>query len=294
MNPHHYPVMSREVTDILAGAAGDLYIDCTVGCGGHSWSLLERRPHMRLLAIDVDSRSLDLARATLAPFADRVTFHQGNFIELLAAFDLRQQSVAGVLVDPGLSMAQLRADGRGFSHSLDAELDMRKDPAAGITAADVLRSASEAELTDIFARFGEVSRPWLLAKKIIERRLFQPLRSTAELRQLVEQVYHWRPRAGRLHPAAQVFQALRIFVNRELDGLSEWIARLPEWLHGGARVVFLTYHSLEDRLVKTGFRQLQQAGRLHLLKPFPGRPGDDEVRDNPPSRSARLRAGVLA
>jgi 16S rRNA (cytosine1402-N4)-methyltransferase len=294
MNPPHYPVMSREVTEILAGGEGDLYVDCTVGGGGHSRALLERLPKARLLALDVDPSSIEAARTALAPFADRVTFEQGNFIERFASLDLRHRSVAGVLVDPGLSMGQLKGDGRGFSHSLDAELDMRKDPSAGPTAADVLGTATEAQLTDIFARFGELERPGFLAKKIVERRLFQPLQTTADLRRLVEQAYHWRPQPGRLHPAARVFQALRIFVNRELEGLGEWIAGLPERLPAGVRVVFLTYHSLEDRLVKNGFRLLQQAGRMLIMKPFPGRPTEAEVQANPPSRSARLRAGVLA
>jgi 16S rRNA (cytosine1402-N4)-methyltransferase len=286
--------MSREVTDILAEAPGDLLVDCTVGCGGHSRALLERLPQAHVLAIDVDPHSLELARTALARFAGRVTFCRGNFIDRFDSLDVGHRTVSGVLVDPGLSMAQLKEAERGFSHSLDAELDMRKDPNDPVTAADVLRTASEAELSGIFLRYGEVERPGLLAKMIVERRLFQPLRTTVELRRLVEQVYHWRPIPGRLHPAARVFQALRIHVNRELEGLAEWIARLPEKLGAGARVVFLTYHSVEDRLVKVGFRQLQQAGHLQILKPFPGRPSDDEVRDNPPSRSARLRAGVLA
>ncbi len=286
--------MSREVVDILAAASGEVIVDCTVGCGGHSRRLLERLPHARVLAIDVDPGSLAQAQAALAPFADRVTFHRGNFVELFATLDLERRAVAGVLVDPGLSMAQLKDAGRGFSHSLDGDLDMRKDTAAGTTAAELLRTAREDELADIFSRYGEVPEARRLAKRIIERRLAAPLRTTGELRRLVEQVTRWRPRPGSLHPAARVFQALRIHLNRELAGLAEWIASLPQRLQSGARVVFLTYHSLEDRLVKTGFRQLQREGRMELLRPFPGRPTADEVQANPPSRSARLRAGVLA
>ena len=148
---------------------------------------------------------------------------------------------------------------------------MRKDRHAPLTAADVLNSFSEAKLADIFARYGEVAEAGRLAKKIIEKRLFTPLQSTVQLRLLVEEVTHWRPRPGLVHPAAKVFQALRIFINHELDGIESWLEKIPLHLRAGGRVVFITYHSLEDRLVKKGFQRLQQQ-KVELLRPFPGFP----------------------
>ena len=295
MNFPHYPVMNKEVLEIFSGTRKKLFVDCTVGAGGHSYRILAAFPQCRVIALDLDGASLDLARENLRGFGERVRFHQGSFIDLFEDFDLRRLDVSGVLVDPGISTVQLREERRGFSHTLDGPLDMRKDPAAGgMTAADVLNTFAEEKLADIFSRWGEVPNARRLAKAIIEKRLFAPWSSTAQLRRLVEDLAHWHARRGLVHPAAKVFQALRIFVNRELEGLDSWLQKIPGHLPPGSRVVFLTYHSLEDRMVKHAYQQLQRQAKAELLRPFPATPGAAEIAENLASRSAKLRALEVA
>ncbi|MBN2344979.1 MAG: 16S rRNA (cytosine(1402)-N(4))-methyltransferase RsmH [Candidatus Aminicenantes bacterium] len=286
--------MSREVLDIFAGTRKRLFVDCTLGMGGHCRLILFAFSGARVIAIDQDGQSLARARENLREFGRRIRFHQGDFLSLFDDFDCEHPPVSGILVDPGISTAQLKDPRRGFSHSVDGPLDMRKDSGSGPTAAEVLNSLSEDELADLFSRYGEVASSRRLAKAIIEKRLFSPWKSTVQLRRLIEELFGWRPRPGRVHPAAQVFQALRIFVNRELEGLEAWLERLPSSLPSGCRVVFLTYHSLEDRVVKRMFRQLQRQGRAALLPPFPARPRGDEIEENLASRSAKLRALEVA
>jgi len=294
MNFPHYPVMNKEVLEIFSGTRKKLFVDCTVGAGGHSYHILVAFPQCRVIALDLDEASLALARENLLGFGERVRFHHGSFIDLFEDFDLRRLDVSGVLVDPGISTVQLREDRRGFSHSLDGPLDMRKNQAAGLTAADVLNTFSEEKLADIFSRFGEVPNARRLAKAIIEKRLFAPWNSTVQLRLLVENLSHWHPRRGLVHPAAKVFQALRIFVNRELEGLDSWLEKIPGHLPSGSRVAFLTYHSLEDRMVKHAFQQLQRREKAELIRPFPATPGSAEIEENLASRSAKLRALEVA
>jgi 16S rRNA (cytosine1402-N4)-methyltransferase len=286
--------MNREVLEIFAGTRKKLFVDGTVGGGGHSQRLLAAFPEAELIAIDQDGESLALARENLQEYGARVRFHQGSYLRLFSDFDCRDLDVSGVLVDPGISTVQLRDGRRGFSHTQDGPLDMRKDASSGLTAAAVLNSFAEERLNDIFLRFGEVPFARRLAKAVIEKRLFTPWSSTAQLRLLVENLTHWHPRRGTVHPAAQVFQALRIFVNRELEGLDAWLEKIPAQLPAGSRVVFLTYHSLEDRLVKRAFQELQRREKAELLRPFPAKPGRDEIEENLASRSAKLRALEVA
>lgn len=286
--------MNREVLEIFQGTGKKLFVDCTVGGGGHSYHILSTFPKATVIAIDQDGESLALARENLKVFGRRVRFHAGNFINLFEDFDCRRLAVSGILVDPGISTVQLKKDQRGFSHTLDGPLDMRKDLNASLTAAEVLNSFSEENLADIFSRYGEVVNARRLAKAIIEKRLFAPWRSTVQLRRLVEELARWRPRPGLGHPAAKVFQALRIFVNHELDGIEPWLEKIPQHLRSGSRVVFISYHSLEDRLVKRVFRQLQRLQKVELLRPFPAFPSREEVAENLASRSAKLRALAAA
>ena len=294
MNFQHYPVMNREVLEIFSGTRKKLFVDCTVGAGGHSHHILGAFPASRVIALDLDRESLALARENLSGFGERVRFHHGSFIDLFEEFDCRSLDVSGVLVDPGISTVQLKEARRGFSHSLDGPLDMRKDAGSGPSAADVLNTFSEEKLADIFSRFGEVANARRLAKAIIEKRLFAPWNSTVQLRLLVESLSHWQGRRGLVHPAAKVFQALRIFVNRELEGFSSWLEKIPGQLPPGSRVVVLTYHSLEDRMVKHAFQQLQRQEKVVLHAPFPATPGSAEVGENLASRSAKLRALEVA
>ncbi|MCX6556298.1 MAG: 16S rRNA (cytosine(1402)-N(4))-methyltransferase RsmH [Candidatus Aminicenantes bacterium] len=286
--------MSKEVLEIFQGSAKKLFVDCTVGAGGHSTHILTAFAGARMIAIDQDEESIALARANLKVFGRRVRFHLGSFGDLFEDFNCRRLAVSGILVDPGISTVQLKKGQRGFSHSLDGPLDMRKNQRQLLTAADVLNTFAEKKLADIFSRYGEFAAAERLAKKIIEKRLFAPLQSTVQLRLLVEEVTRWRPRPGLVHPAAKVFQALRIFINHELEGIEAWLQQIPANLRPGSRVVFITYHSLEDRLVKQGFQRLQQAGLVRLLRPFPGFPGSEELSQNLASRSAKLRALEVA
>jgi 16S rRNA (cytosine1402-N4)-methyltransferase len=294
MNFLHYPVMNKEVLEIFQGSAKKLFVDCTVGGGGHSYHILNAFPDARIIALDQDEASIALARENLKAFEHRVSFHLGSFRDLFEDFDCRRLAVSGILVDPGISTVQLKEGRRGFSHSLDGPLDMRKDRRAGITAAEVLNSFPEATLADIFKRYGEFAAAGRLAKKIIEKRLFAPLQSTVQLRLLVEDITRWRPRPGLVHPAAKVFQALRIFINHELEGIEAWLEKIPGNLRAGGRVVFISYHSLEDRMVKKGFQRLQLLSQAELLRPFPRFPGPEELAENLASRSAKMRALEVA
>ncbi len=286
----HYPVMQNEVVGLLSAATPRLFVDCTVGGGGHAWRLLHDIPDSRLIGIDQDEDSLALAGERLREFASRVTLVRGDFTRFFAESPPPRDQIGGILIDPGLSMAQLRDGGRGFSHQLSGPLDMRKDRRQGTTAADLVNRLSESELADLLFRFGEVRDSRRIAKRIIERRLFAPVRTTTELATLIADICHWHPRPGSIHPAAQVFQALRIAVNDELGTLETLLNDLPARVAPGGRIVFIAYHSLEDRIAKQTFRALQDQGRARVLKPFPMRPTAAEVKENHPSRSARLRA----
>ena len=282
--------MQNEVVGLFSAALPRLFIDCTVGGGGHAWRLLSEIPGSRLIGIDQDEDSLALAGERLREFGPRVTLHRGDFTRFFAEAPPPRDEIGGVLIDPGLSMAQLRDGGRGFSHQLEGPLDMRKDRRQKTTASDLVNRLPEAELADLLFRYGEVRDSRRIAKRIIEHRLFAPFTTTTELAALIADIRHWHPRPGSLHPAAQVFQALRIAVNDELGQLAAFLSDLPERIAPGGRIVFIAYHSLEDRIAKQTFRDLLGADRVRLIKPFPMHPSAAEVAENNPSRSAKLRA----
>jgi len=287
----HYPVMYREIGALMAQTSGQWFIDCTLGMGGHTRHLLESCPSARVLGIDVDDQSLAAAKTNLQQYADRVEYHRLNFLRLFEEVDLSNKEISGLLVDPGVSVVQLKDAQRGFSHSLDARLDMRKDRNSELTAHHIINTYSEKQMTDIFETYGEIRKAAGLAKKIKEARLFGSMDSTVQLAGIIEKYYNWKPKKGRTHPAANVFQALRIVVNNELDGVREFLEKAVHHLPGGARIVFLSFHSVEDRMAKQTFIRLRDESRLTIIKPFPTFPSDSEVAENLPSRSAKLRAG---
>jgi 16S rRNA (cytosine1402-N4)-methyltransferase len=293
MNLQHYPVMNKEIIEVLSQTGRKLFIDCTLGMGGHARHMLEAFENSRVIGIDVDAQSLEQAKANLAEFGDRVEFHRFNFTRLFEQLDMSAREVSGIVIDPGLSICQVKDPDRGFSHSIDAPLDMRKDKDSELTAAHVVNSYSEAQLTGIFEKYGEIRGAGKLAKRIIETRLFKTIDSTRQLAAIVEKLYGWKPRRGKTHPAAAVFQALRIEVNRELEGIEEFLQKIPRFVHKGARIVCLTFHSLEDRIVKKTFISLQKELKLKIIKPFPTFPSPGEIAANLPSRSAKLRAGEI-
>jgi len=261
--------------------------------GGHARQLLESFPDSRVIGIDMDNESLAQAKNHLAEFGERIEFHHLDFKEFFERADIAGKAISGILVDPGISMVQLKDPQRGFSHSIDAPLDMRKDRNSPISAAEVVNSYTEKMLTDIFEKYGEVPKARFLAKRIIETRLFQPFRSTLQLTAIIEKLYGWKPKRGKTHPAANVFQALRIVVNKEVEGIDDFIRKIPHYLKKGARIVFLTFHSVEDRIVKNTFIALQKESILRIIKPFPTFPSESEVAENLPSRSVKLRAGEI-
>ena len=276
-----------EAMELLAVRPGGFYVDGTVGLGGHARAILERSaPDGRLLALDRDAETLAEARRRLAPFGDRVRFVHADFREIPALLEGKEPD--GVLLDLGVSSAQLDDAARGFSFQADGPLDMRMDRSRGATAADAVNDLREEELADVIFRFGEERHARRIARAIVGARDRSPLRTTADLAALVRRSSRSSGRRG-LDPATRTFQALRIFVNRELEGLGGALFTIARGLAPAGRLAVIAFHSLEDREVKLAFRELSQEG-FRLLTRKPVRPGEDETRRNPRSRSARLRA----
>lgn len=296
----HEPVLLEEVLAALAPRSGGRYIDGTIGSGGHARAVLDHSaPDGRLLGIDLDPIAVAQARRALAEYGDRLVLLQGNFA---AIGEIAQQynfaPVDGILFDLGLSSLQLEAPERGFSFQVDGPLDMRFDPQHGPSACDLVNGLPESELADIIYRYGEERRARRIARAIVEAR---PLRTTGELAHLVARIVK---RSGGIHPATRTFQALRIAVNRELENLERALPAAVDLLAEGGILAVISFHSLEDRIVKRFFVE-QAKGcvcppqlpvcacgrepRLRILTRKPIRPSAAEVERNPRSRSARLR-----
>jgi 16S rRNA (cytosine1402-N4)-methyltransferase len=286
----HVPVMLRECLDYLNVRPEGVYLDATAGLGGHSGAIARLLTTGKILACDRDAESLELARANTTDCADRIRFHQVLFSQLgqaLAAEGITQ--VDGLLADLGVSRYQLTVGERGFSLMADGPLDMRMSRDAGRrTAADIVNFESEHELARLIFQWGEERRSRKIARAIVRAR---PIQTTGQLAKLIEGV---APRTGKLHPATQTFMALRIAVNEETEELDALLASIPRLVRTGGRVVVLTFMSLEDRKVKQSFQAMAKAGRAQLLNRHVVRPSDEETRDNPPSRSAKLRAIELS
>jgi 16S rRNA (cytosine1402-N4)-methyltransferase len=238
-----------------------------------------------VLANDRDAESLGAARANTAAWADRIRYHHGSFGELPeGAAELGREKVDGLLADLGVSRYQLTEPSRGFSFLSDGPLDMRMDQSQGVTAADLVNYNAEKAIADLIFQLGEERRARKIARAIVRAR---PIRSTLHLAGVVERAV---PRTGPLHPATRTFMALRMAVNDELGELDRLLEGGPELLRGGGRMVVIAFHSLEDRKVKQRFRSLAREGRAVLLTKRPLQPGDQEIGENPASRSAKLRA----
>jgi len=282
--------MVSEVLDMLLPSRGGVFVDCTVGLGGHSRALLESGA-THVVALDRDTTALGIAREALAPFGDRVTLVHADYRELPRVLDTRGlTAIDGALADLGVSSMQLDADGRGFSFRRDEPLDMRMDQTQGPTAADLLRDVDERELADVIFQYGEERYSRRIARAIVTTRRETPIATTGQLAAVVRRAI---PRHGyqRIDPATRTFQALRIWVNRELEGLDGFLAQAAERLREGARLAVITFHSLEDRIVKHAFRALERsATAIRILTKRPLVPTDEEVARNPRARSAKLRA----
>jgi 16S rRNA (cytosine1402-N4)-methyltransferase len=287
--PVHVPVMLREVLELLAPQPGQVIVDATVGTGGHAaviWEAL--RPTGQLIGIDRDAAMLALARQRLPH--RQVTLIHANFSELQQVLEeLRIPRVHGLLADLGVASDQLDDPKRGFSFQHGGPLDMRMDPSEGAPASRWVNEASERELAALLRDYGEERYACCIAKAIVHARRHGPILTTTQLASIVCQAVPKGYERGRLHPATRTFQALRIAVNRELEHLEQLLRQLPNCLLPGGRAVIISFHSLEDRLVKRCFRE----SIWHPLTKKPLRPSEAEVRQNPRARSARLRAAVL-
>lgn len=286
----HQPVMVEEVLAALEPARGGIFVDATVGGGGHALRLLEASPELRLVALDRDAEALERARQRLAPHQDRVRFVHAPFSAIESVLGPEEHGrVAGILADLGLSSDQLEDRSRGFSLQLDGPLDMRMDASTQKTGAAVLlASASEDELEALLREYGQERYARRIAHALVEARRRGPLLRTAQLADLVARVV---PRGRqRIHPATRTFQALRIAVNREFDELEAFLRVAPRLLGPGGRLAVLSFHSLEDRRVKQAMRNEARSGLFRELHPRGCRPRSEEVRSNPRSRSAVLRA----
>jgi 16S rRNA (cytosine1402-N4)-methyltransferase len=285
----HEPVLVEETVALLQPSRGGLFVDCTVGAGGHARSLLEGGA-ARLLGLDRDREALDVAAETLRPWGERVELVHTDYRELDRVLDARGLTgIDGALADLGVSSMQLDEAGRGFSFRRDEPLDMRMDRSAGPTAAERLAEAGERDLANTIFEYGEERYARRIARAIVAARQTAPVATTGRLAQIVRSAV---PRRGyqRIDPATRTFQALRIWVTRELDGLDGFLAQAAARLLAGARLAVITFHSLEDRIVKHAFRALAAGGAaLRVLTRKPVVPGDAELARNARARSAKLR-----
>ena len=283
--------MPAEVLHHLRPEQGGLFVDCTVGLGGHSRALLEAGAS-RIIGLDRDLDALARARETLAPWADRVELVHADYRELDEVLDRRQIAhVDGTLADLGVSSMQFDEAGRGFSFQRDEPLDMRMDRTGSETAADLVARSSERDLADAIFRFGEERFSRRIARALVEARRESPVDTTGRLATIVRRAIPHRGGHVRIDPATKTFQALRIWVNRELDGLDRFVETAARRLRAGARLVVITFHSLEDRVVKHTLRALHQRdGLVQVLTKKPIVASDEEVDRNPRARSAKLRA----
>src|SRR5215204_6271288 len=302
----HRPVLLEETLKLLAPERGGLFVDCTVGLGGHSEAILKSSLDTRVIGMDLDPTALAYSRERLAPFGDRFRAFQANFRAIAAVLQqANEHEPSGILADLGVSSMQFDSPERGFSFRFDAPLDMRMDPGTGPTAADLLQQLPESEIARIIFEYGEERHSRRIARRIVERReQGQPITTTTELAELVRAADGGHKR-NQIHPATRTFQALRIAVNRELEGLGEFVETAVDLLMPDGRFVGISFHSLEDRILKRELRRLSgqcecpprlpvcscgARKAVEVLTRRPIVPGALEIDENPRARSAKLRA----
>lgn len=284
----HIPVLPQEVLDWLRPCSGGTYIDGTLGLGGHAGLILQHsKPDGRVFGFEWDSQAAQSAQERLAAYGGRFRLLPDSYAEMAAQCHAQGLAQAdGILLDLGASSLQFDRPERGFSFMTDAPLDMRMNTSLLISAAELLNQLSQEELADIFYNYGEERQARRIARFIAEARLVQPVASTRQLAEIVRQAVPTKYQPKKIHPATKVFQALRIAVNRELDNLAKVLTDAPALLASGSRLCIITFHSLEDRMVKQSFLSNPS---LRVLTKKPILPGETELRINPRSRSAKLR-----
>jgi 16S rRNA (cytosine1402-N4)-methyltransferase len=275
----HVPVLPRELIEGLAITPGGLYLDATLGYGGHTKLILDAAPEVKVMGIDLDKRAIAHCQTQLADYGPRIQFWQGNF----ADYQPQELKFDGIIADLGLSSVQLDTPERGFSFRHEASLDMRMNQQQSLNAEEIVNQWDEVKLAEIFYNYGEERWSRRIAKRIVENR---PFDSTTALASAIARCYPPKQRYGRIHPATRVFQALRIAVNQELISLERFLNRAPQWLKPGGRMGIISFHSLEDRLVKHQFRN---SSILRVLTKKPIQPQSEEIAENPRARSAKLR-----
>ena len=297
----HKPVLLKEVMTALSIQAGGRYVDCTLGGGGHAMAILQNSsPGGQLLGIDADPEAIRAAAINLSRFADSVLLVNDNFVNIdVICHHYDFYPVHGILLDLGLSSLQLYDDPRGFSFQYEAALDMRFNPKQDITAADIVNSYSEVDLAQLIRKYGEEPRSYRIARRIVQSR---PINTTTQLAAIVEDAIGGRK--GRIHPATRTFQALRIAVNEELEHLEQTLDKAIDLLGIGGRLVVISYHSLEDRIVKHFMQresrdcicppsipvcQCKHTASFRLINKKVITPSEEELDENPRSRSARMR-----
>ena len=306
---HHVPIMVKEVLTLLEPSRGGVFVDGTLGGGGHAEAVLSALPESgRLFGIDRDDDALKAAGARLSRFGDRFTAIKGNFFDMKELLNARGiHKVDGILLDLGVSSHQLDAAERGLSYKAEAPLDMRMDQSAPLTAKIVVNEWPEAELRRIFWEYGEEKFSGKIAARIVERRREQPIETTTELAELIKGAIPAKFRNEPQHPARRCFQAIRIAVNGELDGLNDAIQTAHDLLNVGGRLAVITFHSLEDRIVKNAFRTFENpctcpksapvciCGKKPTAKVLTRHPlvaSEEEQTENSRATSAKLRAIV--
>lgn len=306
--PTHIPVMTQEVIDNLITSKDGLYVDATLGLGGHTKSILENTKNQaRMICLDVDEEAITIAGKNLSKHKSNIIFRNSNFSEIdRVLFDLEIGEVDGIVADLGMSSFQLDASQRGFSFIRDEQLDMRMDARLRFTAFDLVNEMSVDEISKVLKVYGEERWSRRIAKRIVQRREEKTISTSAELANLIHEAIPKKFHPARIHPATKTFQALRIAVNHELDNIEEFIGKAIPFLKKGGKLVIISFHSLEDRLVKTLFQNLSspcicprdlpmcgcgKKSELKIITRSPLVPTETEVADNPRSRSAKLRVG---
>ena len=285
----HFSVLLNESVSLLTEKGGEIFVDATVGLGGHAYEILKRNPKAYLIGIDRDPFALEKAKERLKEFEGRFSLYQADYSDIDQVLNLEKiEAVDGILMDLGVSMLQLKTPSRGFSFREEAPLDMRMDPEQKKTAYDVVNRYKEKELVRILKEYGEERFAPRIARAIVQYRKIKPIETTKELALIVEKAV---PKGfyKKIHPATKTFQAIRIEVNRELDSLKEALIKVPKLLNRGGRVAVISFHSLEDRIVKHTFRHFEKEGLLKVITKKPITPKEEEIKRNPPSRSAKLR-----
>jgi 16S rRNA (cytosine1402-N4)-methyltransferase len=285
---YHPPVLLKESLGYLKADKGGIFVDATLGGGGHTEAILRANPKNRVIGIDRDEEAIERALKRLEPFGDRVSIYHANFSQIGKVLEEEGiDRVDGILFDLGVSHFHLRGE-RGFTVWKEQPLDMRMDRRQKLTAKDVVNRLSERELSELIFKYGEERFARKIAREIVRRRKKKEIETTKELADIVESVIPKKLWAGRKkHPAVKTFQAIRIYVNREFEEIERGIPEAAEFVKPGGRIVVITFHSLEDRLVKNILKNLEN---FKVVTKKPVQPTEEEVRENPASRSAKLRA----